>query len=102
MLLYPPSRHTAQQVQDATINKLTGLPHSLRLTLTWDQGSELAHHRKITSELGLDVCFCDPHSTWQRGTNENTNGLLRQYMPKGTDLAPMSQADLDAVKPRVL
>lgn len=87
VLLYPPNRHTAQQLQDATINKLTGLPHSLRLSLTWDQKSELAQHRKITSELGLNVFF-DPHSTWQRGTNENTNGLLRQYMPKGTATWP--------------
>ena len=97
MLLHLPNGHTAAEVQDAIIDKLAGLPHSLRLSLTWDQGSELAQHRKIASQLGLDVYFCDPHSPWQRGTNENTNGLLRQYMPKGTDLSPLTEADLDAI-----
>ena len=97
MLLHLPNGHTAAEVQEAIIDKLAGLPHSLRLSLTWDQGSELAQHRKIASQLGLDVYFCDPHSPWQRGTNENTNGLLRQYMPKGTDLSPLTEADLDAI-----
>ena len=97
LLLYLPNGHTATEVQDAIIDKLAHVPHSLRLSLTWDQGSELAQHRKIASELGLDVYFCDPHSPWQRGTNENTNGLLRQYMPKGTDLSLLTEADLDAI-----
>ena len=97
LLLYLPNGHTAVEVQDAIIDKLAGLPDSLRLSLTWDQGSELAQHRKIASELGLDVYFCDPHSPWQRGTNENTNGLLRQYMPKGTDLSLLTEADLDTI-----
>lgn len=97
MLLYFPNGHAAIEVQDTIIDKLAGSPHSLRLLLTWDRGSELAQHRKIASELGLDVCFCDPHSPWQRGTNENTNGLLRQYMPKGTDLSPLTVADPDAI-----
>lgn len=69
----------------------------MRLSLTWDQCSELAQHRKIASELGLEVYFCDPHSPRQRGTNENTYELLRQYMPKGTDLSPVTEADLDAI-----
>ena len=77
--------------------RLADVPHSLRLSLTWDQGSELAQHRKIASQLGLDVYFCDPHSPWRRGTNENTNGLLRQYMPTGTDLSLLTEADLDAI-----
>ena len=97
LLLYLPNGHTAVEVQDAIIGKLADVPHSLRLSLTWDQGSELAQHRKIGSQLGLDVYFCDPHSPWQRGTNENTNGLLRQYMPKGTDLSLLTEADLDAI-----
>ena len=97
MLLYSPNGHTASDVHDAIIDKFAGLPHSLHLSLTWGQGSELAQHRKIAFELGLDVYFCDPHSPWQRGTNENTNGFLRQYMPKGTDLSPLTQADLDTI-----
>jgi len=97
LLLYLPNGHTAVEVQDAIIDKLADVPHSLRLSLTWDQGSELAQHRKIGSQLGLDVYFCDPHSPWQRGTNENTNGLLRQYMPKGTDLSLLTEAELDAI-----
>ena len=72
-MLYLPNGHSAAEVQDAVIAKLAGLPDSLRLSLTWDQGSELAQHRKIASRLGLEVYFCDPHSPWQRGTNENTN-----------------------------
>ena len=97
LLLYLPNGHTASDVHDAIIDKLADVPHSLRLSLTWDQGSELAQHRKIASQLGLDVYFCDPHSPWQRGTNENTNGLLRQYMPKGTDLSLLTEAELDAI-----
>ena len=97
MLLNLPNGHTAVEGQDAIIDKLADVPHSLRLSLTWDQGSELAQHRKIASELGLDVYCCDPHSPWRRGTNENTNGLLRQYMPKGTDLSLLTEADPGAI-----
>lgn len=86
MLLHLPGDHTATTVQEAMANTMVGMPEFLRRTLTWDQGSEMFNHAKITEATGLEVYFCDPSSPWQRGTNENTNGLLRQYFPKGTDL----------------
>jgi IS30 family transposase len=97
MLLHLPNDHTAAAVRDAITAKITTLPKALRRTLTWDQGSELAQHAQLAIDADLDVYFCDPHSPWQRGTNENTNGLLRQYLPKGTDLSKHTAADLDDI-----
>ena len=89
--------HGAEAVRDAIADAIGTLPEQLRRSLTWDQGSELAQHAQLRIDTGIAVYFCDPHSPWQRGSNENTNGLLRQYFPKGTDLARHSRADLDAV-----
>lgn len=89
--------HGAEAVRDAIKNQITRLPEQLRKTLTWDQGTEMAQHKKIQVATGIDIYFCDPKSPWQRATNENTNGLLRQYFPKGTDLKKHSAKDLEAV-----
>ena len=89
--------HGAEAVRDAIASAITTLPQQLRRSLTWDQGAEMAQHAQLRVEAGLAIYFCDPHSPWQRGTNENTNGLLRQYFPKGTDLSRHSAGDLDAV-----
>jgi IS30 family transposase len=97
MLLHLPDGHTAEAVQHAIIAKITELPEHLRLSLTWDQGGEMANHKAITKATDLDIYFCDPHSPWQRGSNENTNGLLRQYFPKGTDLSLWGPGYLDQV-----
>ena len=86
-LLDLPDGREAEKVNDAVKQAITVLPEELRRTITWDQGKEMSRHAKFTIDTGIQVYFCDPHSPWQRGTNENTNGLLRQYMPKGTDLS---------------
>jgi transposase, IS30 family len=97
LLLHLPDDHTAATVADAMSVAIGRLPEQLWRSLTWDQGSEMALHTKITQETGLPIYFCDPHSPWQRGTNENTNGLLRQYFPKGTDLSFYGPGLLDQV-----
>ena len=89
--------HGAEAVRDALADAITTLPEQLRRSLTWDQGAEMAQHAQLRIDTGLQVYFCDPQSPWQRGTNENTNGLLRQYFPKGTNLSRHSAEDLAAV-----
>jgi len=89
--------HGAEAVRDAVAREITTLPEQLRRSLTWDQGAEMSQHARLRIDTGVAVYFCDPHSPWQRGTNENTNGLLRQYFPKGTDLSLHSADDLAAV-----
>ena len=87
---------TATTVREAITTQILTLPEHLRRTLTWDRGSEMSQHLTFTVDTNIDVYFCDPHSPWQRGSNENTNGLLRQYFPKGTDLSTHSQEQLNA------
>jgi IS30 family transposase len=89
--------HGAEAVRDAITHTIITLPEQLRRSLTWDQGAEMAQHARLKIDTGVQVYFCDPHSPWQRGTNENTNGLLRQYFPKGTDLSMHSAQDIAAV-----
>ena len=96
MLLHLPNGRPAEEVRDAMTATIQALPAAFRRTITWDQGREMAQHRQFSIDTGVDVYFCDPHSPWQRGSNENTNGLLRQYFPKGTDLSVHTATDLQA------
>ena len=92
-----PQPATAAHVLQAFTDKLNSIAQPMRQTLTYDRGKEMARHQELTANTGVRVYFCDPHSPWQRGTNENTNGLVRQYLPKGTDLSGFSQNELDAI-----
>ena len=94
MLLHLPNGRSASGVEQAMRQTITTLPAQLRRSITWDQGKEMAYHARFTISTGIQVYFCDPHKPWQRGSNENTNGLLRQYMPKGTDLSVHTADDL--------
>jgi IS30 family transposase len=89
--------HGAEAVRDAIAATITKLPEQFRKSLAWDQGAEMAQHAQLRIDTNLEIYFCNPSSPWQRGTNENTNGLLRQYFPKGTDLSKHSRDDLEAV-----
>jgi len=97
LLKLPAKDRRAERVRDAMITAMAGLPAALRRSMTWDQGREMARHHEISMALDMPVYFCDPHSPWQRGSNENTNGLLRQYLPKTLDFRTLTQADFDAI-----
>jgi IS30 family transposase len=92
-----PAGHGAAAVADAVIEHMSVLPAWFTRTLTWDRGVELARHQAITAATGIQVYFADPYSPWQRGSNENTNGLLREYLPKGTDLSLTTPAQIQAI-----
>jgi IS30 family transposase len=97
MLVHLPDGYKPEQVAPALAAKIQTLPDTLRRSLTWDQGAEMRDWKQVRIDAGIDIYFCDPNSPWQRGTNENTNGLLRQYFPKGTDLATVTAPELDRV-----
>jgi IS30 family transposase len=97
LLVHLPDGYKPEQVAPALAAKIQTLPDAIRRSLTWDQGPEMRDWEQVKIASDIDIFFCDPHKPWQRGTNENTNGLLRQYFPKGSDLAVHSEADLDAV-----
>jgi transposase, IS30 family len=95
LLVHPPDGYKPEQVAPALAAKINTLPDTLRRSLTWDQGAEMRDWKQVRIDTGIEIYFCDPNSPWQRGTNENTNGLLRQYFPKGTDLALITELELD-------
>ena len=97
LLVALPDGYKPEHVAPALAAKIQTLPDALRRSLTWDQGPEMRDWKQVHIDAGIDVFFCDPHAPWQRGSNENTNGLLRQYFPKGTDFSSVTEADLDAV-----
>jgi transposase, IS30 family len=97
MLLHLDGDHTAETVRNAMTTKIKTLPEHLIRSVTWDRGKEMAQHAVFTVDTGVAVYFCDPHAPWQRGSNENTNGLLRQWLPKGTDLSVHTEAELDTI-----
>jgi IS30 family transposase len=97
ILLKLPNGHSAPAVRAAMTKRIKTLPAQLRRSITWDQGKEMAEHVQFTIDTGVQIYFCDPKSPWQRGSNENTNGLLRQYLPKSTDLSQPTQRELDAI-----
>ena len=98
LLLHLDGRRSADVVETAMREAIEALPAHLRRTITWDQGAEMANHVRFTVATGIPIYFCDPHAPWQRGSNENTNGLLRQYMPKGADLSQFTPADLQRIQ----
>jgi len=97
-LLPLPGGHDVAAVADAIIEQMSALPPWFAKTLTWDRGHELAQHQRVTAATGIQVYFADPYSPWQRGSNENINGLLREYLPKGTDLSQHTPAQLQAIQ----
>nr|WP_240475501.1 IS30 family transposase [Vulgatibacter incomptus] len=98
VVLFPlPNGRTAEDVRKALAAEVRRLPECLRRSITWDQGKEMAQHTRFSVETNVSVYFCDPHSPWQRGSNENTNGLLRQYFPKGKDLSAYTRRELNTV-----
>jgi IS30 family transposase len=97
LVALPDGNHKADAVADALAAAVTTLPTQLARSLTWDLGHEMAEHQRFTTATGIKVYFCDPKSPWQRGSNENTNGLLRQYLPRRVDFRTLTQADFDAI-----